>query len=195
MASYQTDASQQGMQRMQQDMQMATGMQKNAIQDLQQMPDMNQMKQMHQQMLLQQQMAEQKDPSRIVDLADDLNNMMAEPAMQPIPPMNALQMQGQGEMAARMQGMHPMAMHPDMERRVRKPEGFMSKVPEILRDPLLVAVVYIVLSQPAVLNFFANYIPQLKASDGVVSTIGVIIYAVIVAAVFGALKYFLNRNA
>jgi len=71
-----------------------------------------------------------------------------------------------------------------------KPDnGIMKNIPVILRDPIILMIVYIILSLDIVKKTIATYIPQLTPdpSNGV-SMMGIVIYAAIVAFSYTAIK-------
>ena len=58
-------------------------------------------------------------------------------------------------------------------------------IPDILIEALLLLIIYIILSQSFSIKFFSKFIPQLTAKpDSGVPFIGVLIYGIILAAVF-----------
>jgi hypothetical protein len=60
----------------------------------------------------------------------------------------------------------------------------MHKIPEFLREPLLLVLIYILLSLDIVKKTLANYIPQIKPAEGSVAFMGIAVYAIILAIVF-----------
>lgn len=71
-------------------------------------------------------------------------------------------------------------------------DGIINKLPELLREPLIIIVLFFILSQPAIKSAISNWIPQTQTGDnGKVSMIGIIIYGIILAALFSVIKKFL----
>jgi hypothetical protein len=67
--------------------------------------------------------------------------------------------------------------------------NLMSSIPPMLREPLIILVLYIILSQALVKNTLSKYITQLNPdSDGKCSFTAVLIYGVILAVLFGIVK-------
>lgn len=66
--------------------------------------------------------------------------------------------------------------------------GYLSMIPQMLREPLIILVIFIVLSQPLVRKTIANYIPQINPINGAVTQMGIIIYGIILAVLYVFLK-------
>ena len=64
----------------------------------------------------------------------------------------------------------------------------MEKMPEFLREPVIIVVVYMILSTDVVKKTLATYIPQLKSETGAVPFLGVVIYGIILATCYYILK-------
>lgn len=74
----------------------------------------------------------------------------------------------------------------------RKNGGLLSAIPEMFREPLIILVLFVILSQPQVRNFIGTYIKQINPdSQGRVSMLGVVIYGIILATLFSLSKRFL----
>ena len=70
---------------------------------------------------------------------------------------------------------------------------FPFKIPEFIRDPLLIWVIFILLSQNFIKQLIGKYVHQINpGEDGVVSFLGVIIYGLIFAILFAIIKFLLN---
>ena len=70
--------------------------------------------------------------------------------------------------------------------------NIMSKIPESFRDPLIILVIFIVLSLPVVRETLSNYIPQINPdAEGKVAFTGILIYGIILVALFMIAKRFL----
>ena len=70
---------------------------------------------------------------------------------------------------------------------------FPFKIPEFIRDPLLIWIIFILLSQNFIKQLIGKYIKQINPNEeGVVSFIGVVIYGLIFAVLFGLIKFLLN---
>ena len=68
-----------------------------------------------------------------------------------------------------------------------------SRIPVLLREPLLIVILFTVLSQPIVRDNIAKYIPQLNPVNGRVGILGIAIYGVILATLFAIVKKFLLK--
>ncbi len=67
------------------------------------------------------------------------------------------------------------------------------KIPEFVRDPLLIWIIFILLSQNFIKQLIGKYVHQINPNeDGVVSFLGVVIYGLIFAVLFGLVKFLLN---
>jgi hypothetical protein len=67
------------------------------------------------------------------------------------------------------------------------------KIPEFVRDPLLIWVIFILLSQNFIKQLIGKYVKQINPNEeGVVSFLGVVIYGLIFAVLFGLIKFLLN---
>lgn len=67
--------------------------------------------------------------------------------------------------------------------------GVVKKIPVFLREPLIIVVIYVILSLDVVKRTLASYIPQLKPSaDGGVMFVGIVIYAMIIAISYAVIK-------
>lgn len=67
------------------------------------------------------------------------------------------------------------------------------KIPEFIRDPLLIWIIFILLSQNFIKQLIGKYVKQINPNeDGVVSFMGVVIYGLIFAVLFGLVKFLLN---
>lgn len=67
-----------------------------------------------------------------------------------------------------------------------------SFIPKFLREPLLVLILFLILSHPGVRTFLGTYIPQINPNtDGIVSFSGVFIYGILLASLFLLFKQFL----
>lgn len=74
-------------------------------------------------------------------------------------------------------------------------KGLSEMIPKCMWDPLLVLVIYIILSQSAVRNFFGKYISQLNADyEGNVSFSGILIYGIILVVIYAIVKKLLFGN-
>ncbi len=66
-----------------------------------------------------------------------------------------------------------------------KSGGYLSFIPDMLREPLLLLVLFVILSEGTVKDTISKYISQLNPDfNGRVSRVGVIIYGVILATLF-----------
>ncbi len=72
--------------------------------------------------------------------------------------------------------------------------GLLASVPAILREPLILVVLYVILSQAPVKNFIGTYVKQINVDDsGAVSFVGVVIYGIILATLFVLAKKLLLK--
>lgn len=63
--------------------------------------------------------------------------------------------------------------------------GIMNKIPQSLREPIILIVIFLLLSTDTVKQILSTYIPQIKpTTTGSVAFIGILIYATIYAASF-----------
>jgi len=60
-----------------------------------------------------------------------------------------------------------------------------------IKEPVIIIILYVFLSQEAVKNAISTYVPQINPSEetGSVTTIGVIIYGVILAVLYAVIKF------
>lgn len=69
---------------------------------------------------------------------------------------------------------------------------FISGIPKILREPLLILLIYIVMSQSVVRESLGKYFNQLNPdSEGKISFWGILIYGIIIAVIYAILKKFI----
>lgn len=72
-------------------------------------------------------------------------------------------------------------------------QNILHKVPKILREPLLIIVLFFILSTSSARNAIGNYIPAINPdSSGSVSYIGILIYGIILAIAYSSIKYLLE---
>lgn len=67
-------------------------------------------------------------------------------------------------------------------------QGVVQKIPEMFREPLILVIVYVILSTDIIKNTIGEYIPQIKPKDGSVNFIGYLIYGIILAILFTVIK-------
>lgn len=73
--------------------------------------------------------------------------------------------------------------------------SLISFVPEYVRDPLIIVVLFFLLSQPFVKTMIGRYVKQIQpGSDGAVSNVGVLIYGVVLAVLFYVSKKSLMQD-
>lgn len=72
---------------------------------------------------------------------------------------------------------------------------FISSIPVVLREPLLILILYVILSQSIVKDTIGKYIPQINPNeDGKVSFLGILIYGIILSTLYAIIKnLFLNK--
>ena len=69
-----------------------------------------------------------------------------------------------------------------------------SEIPDFLKDPILILIIYIILSQDFSVDFFSKYIKYIKPNEsGSISFVGVTIYGVIFAIIFMVCKLIINK--
>ena len=69
--------------------------------------------------------------------------------------------------------------------------NLMSRIPETFRDPLIILIIFIVLSLPVVRENIGKFIPQINPDvEGKVSFTGILIYGIILVALFMLVKRF-----
>lgn len=70
--------------------------------------------------------------------------------------------------------------------------NLLGSVPAVLRDPIVILILFILLSQPVIKDTLGKYIPQINPDfEGKVSFTGVVIYGILFAALFALVKKFL----
>lgn len=75
-----------------------------------------------------------------------------------------------------------------------KSHGIMWNVPKMLREPLIILVLYIILSLPAVYTFIGKYVKPINCdATGRVSFAGVVIYGIILATTYALTKKILLK--
>jgi len=63
--------------------------------------------------------------------------------------------------------------------------GYLKNIPEILREPLIIGVIFVILSQPSVHSYIGKYIKQVNPNEsGKVTMIGIVIYGLILSALY-----------
>jgi len=73
--------------------------------------------------------------------------------------------------------------------RPKKFGGFMDKIPEILREPLIIIIIFVILSLEPVRKVLSSYIPQIRSSnDGAFALTGILVHALVLAIGFIVLK-------
>ena len=71
-------------------------------------------------------------------------------------------------------------------------QTLVGNIPDIIREPLLLLIIYIILSQPIIKETLGQYIQQLNPDmEGKVSFTGVLIYGVILATLYAVAKRFI----
>jgi len=67
--------------------------------------------------------------------------------------------------------------------------GIMKNIPDYLREPLIIFVIYMILSLDIVKKALASYIPQLKpSSDGNVQLLGIAVYGMVLGIIYSVAK-------
>lgn len=80
----------------------------------------------------------------------------------------------------------------DSEEKDAEKDNLTLSVPYNLKYPLLLLIIYFILSQASIRQLFGKYIPYINPDEeGVVSQLGVIIYGVILVGLFMVIKKFL----
>ena len=82
----------------------------------------------------------------------------------------------------------------DMIMPSQEDDSILSKIPGILQEPIIILILYIILSQPSIQRGIGKYIKQVNPNaSGRVSLTGIIIYGIILAALFALTKRFLLK--
>ena len=69
-----------------------------------------------------------------------------------------------------------------------------SEIPDFLKDPILILIIYIILSQDFSVDFFSKYIKYIKPNEtGSISFVGVTIYGIIFGLIFMVCKLIINK--
>lgn len=80
-------------------------------------------------------------------------------------------------------------MHEDFDSNNNNNGGYLSFIPEILREPLIILVLFILLSEAFVQENIGKYIPQVNpCAEGKVSRVGVVIYGLVLVILYMILK-------
>ncbi len=80
---------------------------------------------------------------------------------------------------------NPSMMEVSDEENSKKSGGLLSFVPPLLREPLIIVVLYVILSEAFVKNTIGKYVPQINPDfTGRVSRTGVVIYGILFAVLF-----------
>ena len=67
------------------------------------------------------------------------------------------------------------------------------KIPEFVKDPLLIWIIFIFLSQNFIKQLIGKYVQHINPNEeGVVSFLGVVIYGLIFAVLFALIKFLLS---
>lgn len=74
-----------------------------------------------------------------------------------------------------------------------KQQNILHKIPKPLREPLLIIILFFILSTKTAKTTIGNYIPQINPdSSGNISYVGIFLYGVILALAYSAIKYLLE---
>lgn len=74
-------------------------------------------------------------------------------------------------------------------------QKFIESLPELLKEPSIVAILFIIFSFPSIRDQFSKYIPQIKPNpDGSLSIAGLLGMGIIVGILFVFLKKFLVKE-
>ena len=80
----------------------------------------------------------------------------------------------------------------DMENNVDSSIHLLSSIPSILREPIIILILFIILSQPGIKDTIGKYITSINPdAECKVSFTGVLIYGIILAALFALAKKFI----
>lgn len=83
----------------------------------------------------------------------------------------------------------PRQIQKQQKEQTKNNEGIMGKVPIFLREPIIIVLIFIILSLDVVKKTLSSYIPQIKPSaDGSVLFVGIVIYAMILAISYSVAK-------
>lgn len=71
--------------------------------------------------------------------------------------------------------------------------SLLGRIPHFLKDPLIVLVLFLILSHPIARDTIGKYVrATAPGEDGAVGFTGILIYGIIFATLFGVVKYFVN---
>lgn len=71
----------------------------------------------------------------------------------------------------------------------KEKDGLMTKIPKFFREPIILILIYILLSTDIVKKTLSTYIPQIKpTTDGNILFVGILIYSIILAFSFVVAK-------
>jgi len=84
---------------------------------------------------------------------------------------------------------HRTSQHDDDDDRKKTKNSIMKNIPEYLHEPLIIFVIYMILSLDIVKKALASYIPQLKPNgDGNVQLVGIAVYGMILGIIYSVVK-------
>jgi hypothetical protein len=81
-------------------------------------------------------------------------------------------------------------MDPSMRQKMQPPPSSGSRIPEFLKDPLVVAVLIVLLGNPTIVSWLIKYVPQLGGENGKTTYTSIIVLALLVASVYALVKKF-----
>jgi hypothetical protein len=77
----------------------------------------------------------------------------------------------------------------DGETEDKEDDNFTLSIPSNLKDPLLLLIIFVILSQSSVRQLFGKYISYINPDEeGVVSLMGIVIYGIILVAIYMLIK-------
>lgn len=146
------------------------------LQQLQQMQQMQQLQQMQQTQQMQQMQQPQRFGNNQMDMiAQDITESLDENDQMNQPPQQIQQIQPNNDISK-------------SQKYQNKNQTITQKIPESLREPLLLIIIYVILSLNVVKDTIGEYIPQIKSKDNGVPFMGYLLYGTILAITFVVLK-------
>lgn len=74
-----------------------------------------------------------------------------------------------------------------------KKKNILHKIPIKLREPILLIIIFFILSTPTARTTIGEYLPQIKpGSSGSVSYVGILLYGLVFVIIYMATKYLLE---
>jgi len=133
----------------------------------------------------------------VEDLARDLNESLEDLNRRDRPPKNINEQEYERQHERQQEeeeNEQKEMLHNKKKKNKSQSTTYMDKIPKILQEPLIILILYVILSQSFVKNKIGEYIKQINPGpDGQVSLVGIIIYGLILAILFAIFKWLLIR--